>query len=167
MDEIPMVPWRFLLHRNLARPRALFTTWMLCHGRLPTKDRLTRFGFIQDSICSLCHNAPESNDHLFFNCRIVKDIWQAILDWIEITHVPQDWSVELHWILLNISKKGWKAKILKLAFSEAIYGLWQLQNAIVFYSHHKKNTISLIVNSITYRGWKYKSIRKHFARFMM
>ncbi|XP_058750188.1 uncharacterized protein LOC131623207 [Vicia villosa] len=132
IDDTPKVSWRFLLQCNSARPRALFTTWMLCHGRLPTKDRLIKFGFIQDSVCSLCNSAPETSANLFFQCRTVKDIWQAILEWIEIKHTPQDWSMELQWILNTIRKKGWKAKLLKLAFSEAIYGLWQLRNAVVF-----------------------------------
>ncbi|XP_058776463.1 uncharacterized protein LOC131650774 [Vicia villosa] len=167
IEESPKVSWRYLLHRNLARPRALFTTWMLCHGRLPTKDRLTKLGFIQDTVCSICQNDAETTAHLFFNCRRLKEIWQAILDWIEVTHTPQELTRELHWLLQSISKKGWKAKILKLAFSETIYSLWQLRNATVFDSSYKENTINSIVNSITYRGWKDKSIRKHLARLMM
>ncbi|XP_058742348.1 uncharacterized protein LOC131614816 [Vicia villosa] len=167
IDDTPKVPWRFLLHYNSARPRALFTTWMLCHGRLPTKYRLIQFGFIQDSVCILCNTAPESSAHLFFQCRIVKDIWQSILEWIEIKHTPHDRAMELQWILNIISKKGWKAKPLKLAFSEAIYGIWQLRNAIIFDIHHKENTVSLIVDNITYRGWKDKCIRDHIARLMM
>lgn len=52
-DDIK-VPWRFLMKNNLVRPQTLITLWMLCHGRLPTKDRLIKFGLLQDSTCTLC-----------------------------------------------------------------------------------------------------------------
>ena len=57
------VVWNRLLCGNPARPRALMTLWQACHGRLPTKDHLLRFGMLGDKICCFCEG-PESHDHL-------------------------------------------------------------------------------------------------------
>ncbi|XP_058757557.1 uncharacterized protein LOC131630833 [Vicia villosa] len=48
--EKPKVTWRKLFYGNLARPRAKFNLWMTCMERLPTKDRLQRFGVINDGM---------------------------------------------------------------------------------------------------------------------
>ncbi|XP_058767868.1 uncharacterized protein LOC131641583 [Vicia villosa] len=42
--DCPSVEWYNLVFHNKARPRAVFTLWMLCHGKLPTRMRLHRWG---------------------------------------------------------------------------------------------------------------------------
>src|SRR4051812_29880728 len=59
LEDNIRVNWRFMLKHNVARPRGCVTLWLLCQGKLATKDRLTRFGIIQDSCCSLCSMADE------------------------------------------------------------------------------------------------------------
>lgn len=70
IDDNNRVSWNSLLLHNIARPKAKLTLWILCHGHLPTKDRLVRFGFIQDRICSLCGNTDENANHIFSPARI-------------------------------------------------------------------------------------------------
>lgn len=70
------VEWRVLLRRNVPRPRAIFTTWLTCHGRMATKDKLKRFNVISDSNCSFCHTEEETIAHLFFACRYTSEIWK-------------------------------------------------------------------------------------------
>ncbi|KAL5127229.1 hypothetical protein HKD37_14G039687 [Glycine soja] len=121
MDKSDRVPWRFLLNHNIARPRAIVNLWLTCHGRMVTKDRLKRFGMIKENQCSLCKESEESIAHLFFYCKITKFIWEQILKWIEVTHEPKTWGVELKWTIRETGKKGWKAKLLKLALTETLY----------------------------------------------
>lgn len=118
MEGNGIVYWRFLIKNNSARPRAIITTWIACHGKLSTKDRLWRFGMIKERNCNLCSNAEENIDHLFFACNIAKTIWRNILHWIEVEHDLKGWNVELKWIIKEVSKKGWKANLLKLATAE-------------------------------------------------
>ena len=47
------IEWHKMLNPNYARPRARFTLWMALHGKLPTKDRLHKFGIIADGNCTL------------------------------------------------------------------------------------------------------------------
>ncbi|XP_058734333.1 uncharacterized protein LOC131606065 [Vicia villosa] len=167
IEDDAKVPWRCLFQHNPARPWALFTLWMLCHGRLPTKDRLIRFGLITESICSICKSETETMSHIFFNCSNTSHIWIQILKWIEVDHHPLDLQNELRWIIEETKKKGWKAKILKLAFAESIYGIWGLRNEAVFGTSDFSSNVDIIIDSIIYRGWNLKAIRHHIARLMV
>ena len=64
----PKVPWYNLLYHSLARPRALITLWLACHGRLSTKARLKKFGLIDNAECCFCQE-EETQNHLLFGCE--------------------------------------------------------------------------------------------------
>ncbi|CAI8590213.1 unnamed protein product [Vicia faba] len=69
----PKVSWRRLILGNLARPRAIFVVWMASLRRLPTKDRLNRFGIQTDGVC-VYYGKQENFQHLSFECEFVKHI---------------------------------------------------------------------------------------------
>ena len=52
--NVPRVNWKKLLFDNYARPKANFFLWMALWRRIPTKSRLKKFGFIDDSCCVYC-----------------------------------------------------------------------------------------------------------------
>ena len=45
------------------------------HQKLPTKDKLMKIGVVNQNVCSLCQQYPESVPHLFFECGYSKYIW--------------------------------------------------------------------------------------------
>lgn len=50
-------------------PKYSFIVWLATLGRLSTKDRL---GLGEgEQTCNICGAAIETNDHLFFQCRVV------------------------------------------------------------------------------------------------
>lgn len=53
----PNVSWKNLMYGVVVRPRAQVVMWLACHGRLATKDRLCRFGILQDRDCCFLHTA--------------------------------------------------------------------------------------------------------------
>ncbi|XP_058732788.1 uncharacterized protein LOC131604361 [Vicia villosa] len=140
---------------------------MTCHGKLPTKERLKRFHILNDEICSLCNLEIEIVEHLFFKCRIASDIWKGILQWLDVVHQPNGWEEELDWVLKSSRKKGWRARVLKLAFAENIYGVRQHRNDIVFGKDTSRNTINSIIDCIVYRGWQSKRISPYIASLML
>lgn len=89
IDDQIRVCWRALFIRNSARPRAIHTTWLACHGKLGTKDILFRFGMIHEQRFNLCDDVDENLDHLFFACRISKSIWSYVLQWMDIQYEPK------------------------------------------------------------------------------
>src|ERR1044072_3729804 len=98
--------------------------WMTLKGRLPTRDRLVRFGIINETGCCLC-GGDESIEHLFFTCRVTYKIWGDVLTWLNFSHVPMGWQRENDWLIKETSKKGWKRKALKIAITETIYEIWK------------------------------------------
>lgn len=132
MQDDTLVPWRFRICRNRARPKAIITIWLVFHGRVATKDRFVCFGMLQDNICGLCKEQEESIHHLFFACSETKPIWQAVLNWLEIMHDPKGWLEEKPWLLQYSESKGWKAEMMKLAVTKTLQEIWLYRNDIIF-----------------------------------
>lgn len=100
IEDNSRVNWYGLMMHNLARPKSRFTLWMLCHGHLPTKDRLLRFGMITDGICNLCGTENETANHIFFSCCKITGIWFDILKWLEITYTGNTWDNVCKWSII-------------------------------------------------------------------
>lgn len=75
------VPWRKMVSNSIARSRAIFIVWLACQDRLSTKERLHRFGFIDNDSCIFC-DQQENLQHLFFQCLKMKNIWKKVFDWL-------------------------------------------------------------------------------------
>lgn len=129
-----------MFRNNYARPREILITWLACHGRLGTKDRLVRFSMINEWVCNLCDEGDETLGHLLFECRYSKAVWKYVLEWIDIIHEPNDWAAELEWITQMTAKKGWRFKVLKIAIAETVYGLWRYRNDLIFGQHTHRIT---------------------------
>lgn len=82
------VAWRSLMFHNEARPKALFTMWIQCHGRLLTSDRLTRWGIQVSPKYSLCNSADKSHLHLFGECSFSKTVWWRLLRRLQMYDAP-------------------------------------------------------------------------------
>ncbi|CAK8573597.1 unnamed protein product [Lathyrus sativus] len=168
IDDGTRVPWKNLIRSNKSRSREVFCLWKASHGKLATKDRLKRFGMIQDSRCSLCHTEEETMNHLFFCCQGTRHIWKKVLHWFNIVHTPQPWDVELIWITNMTKGKGWKVDIFKMLVAESIHCIWGYRNSATFDKPVDITTIATnIIDNVTYRGWQNLKIRKHLVSYMM
>lgn len=65
-EEESCVPWPSLIWHKDSIPRCSFICWLACNNRLRTKEKLLRWGVIENSQCMLCGSAEETRDHLFF-----------------------------------------------------------------------------------------------------
>lgn len=72
------VEWRDLMYGNMATLRACFIMWLACQGKLSTKDRLFKFGMIDNTNCCFCSD-EESINHIFFICPYMRNIWLEAL----------------------------------------------------------------------------------------
>ncbi|XP_058722171.1 uncharacterized protein LOC131593623 [Vicia villosa] len=159
--------WRHLMFCNYARPRAIFILWLVCNGRLATKERLKRFGMIADDCCMFC-SEQETINHLFFGCAGLKGIWVKVLDWIQVTHSPLPWDREMDWIVRNCKGKSWRATLLKCALTESIYSIWRMRNEKVFGHDRYSGFIEKeIIDSLVYRLWNIKKYRSYLASLML
>ncbi|XP_062005578.1 uncharacterized protein LOC133722723 [Rosa rugosa] len=70
------------------QPKIKIFGWLLLRGRLKTRDRLSKFGIINDNSCPLCNRDNETADHLFGYCDFTKEVWRLAnintsVDWEE------------------------------------------------------------------------------------
>lgn len=98
---------------------------------------------IHESGCSLCQTEDGSISHLFFDCKVSKAILKDILSWLEVAHDPKVWLEESKWVMDYTKRKGWKARLMKLAVTKALYGIWLYRNDVSF-DKNMHTTIFLI-----------------------
>ncbi|XP_058784045.1 uncharacterized protein LOC131658808 [Vicia villosa] len=164
---IDKVDWRYLFYQNKARPRAQFIAWIICHGKQATKDRMVRFNLLTEANCDLCRNSEESRSHLYFECPSNSEIWKQVLQWLQYDHQPLPWQGELQWIMQEIARKGSKAKLLKMAFTETLYVLWIRRNNVIFNQSNSIDYVHTIIDAIVYRSWAYRKIREYTAHLLL
>lgn len=155
------------MYGNSARPRACFTLWLTCHGKLTTKDHLFRFGMTANMECCFC-SGIELINHLFFECLTTRKIWIEILEWIQIQHNPEDWLKEMKWITHQTKGKSGKAVILKMAVTQTLHEIWNKRNNKNFGDSTDNTNIGReIIDTLVYRGWNNKKIMKYIAILML
>jgi hypothetical protein len=58
--------------------------WLMLQNRLPTVDRIIKWGGQADPICKLCHTTAESTIHLFANNSFAASIRQSTTTWYQM-----------------------------------------------------------------------------------
>ena len=91
--EWPTV-WSNLNHLRFTRP-ALDTSWLICHGVLPTAARLIAFNMTVSPLCHCGQN--ETLQHLFYHCPLTQDLinwfYRLILQHSRRVHRPTMWEM--------------------------------------------------------------------------
>ncbi|XP_058746559.1 uncharacterized protein LOC131619487 [Vicia villosa] len=144
--ERAKVPWRKILYKNLARPRAKFHMWLALTGRISTKCRIQKFGIHTDLLCVFC-TKQETIAHLYFGCNWTGSVWTSILQWLGYHRNPAPWHQEQLWLACEVSKKGWRRNILKVAAAECMYAIRYHRNSIIF---SKEQIDDQIIGSIKF-----------------
>ncbi|XP_039005294.1 uncharacterized protein LOC120132637 [Hibiscus syriacus] len=97
--------------------------------RLPTKDRLARFGIVTDNVCGLCGTGMESRNHLFLECSYSREVWGAVMHSCGMQQHEQNcWDDTLRWMILNLKGKSLLVHVLKLAWTGFVYFIWEERN---------------------------------------
>ncbi|KAK4727001.1 hypothetical protein R3W88_031918 [Solanum pinnatisectum] len=145
--EYNKVPWRRLTYNNLGSPKWVFALYVAIHRRLYTKDRLSKWGIIEDDVCALCKEEGETHQHLFFSCIFSKQIWHKMLKWQLITRGCEGWNEELEWAIGYAKRKSIVADVYRMAIAATIYYIWQERNLRIF--QQKERTTDMISRLIT------------------
>jgi len=61
-----------------APTRVRFFGWLLMRGRLQCRANLYYKHVLDDDICELCRQQPETSDHLIFHCTVAKEFWNHL-----------------------------------------------------------------------------------------
>ncbi|XP_060180731.1 uncharacterized protein LOC132610456 [Lycium barbarum] len=118
LGNLPRAPWKTLMFRNRARPKAIITMWLMLQERLPTVDRLIDWGINADPVCSLCSSTQETRDHLFADCALTKQLWNKLLKLMNRPRcTAQSWDQMLHWVIANGRGKSSAALLFRLIYA--------------------------------------------------
>ncbi|XP_010695394.1 uncharacterized protein LOC104908041 [Beta vulgaris subsp. vulgaris] len=129
------VSWRRLICNNQATPKSKFILWMALLNRLATTDRISKWKRDCNTLCKLCGVQEESVQHLFFECEYSKSIWNAVLQYIELS--PVNTAVgELRRVVQKARSKRSKDKLFVMLYTESLYAIWLQRN-----SKHSKDSI--------------------------
>jgi hypothetical protein len=118
-----------------APPKVKNHAWIAIQNRLWTADRLWKRGWENCSLCSLCKQTEETNDHLFVHCRFTKRIWGLVKSWMGLEEVqPAQWTnltIEEWWSHLaeaaSPNRKGLSSLTLLI-----VWEIWKERNARAF-----------------------------------
>ncbi|XP_021728395.1 uncharacterized protein LOC110695474 [Chenopodium quinoa] len=130
--QVPKVPWKRVTCHNLATPKSVFILWIALWNRLVIKDRLLQWHISCDPKCFLCLNGNESVQHLFFDCDFSRKVWSKVLGILRVSKPVQQFSDEIDWMKKICRSSRLKNKVIQVAFTETVYGIWIQRNAVLF-----------------------------------
>ncbi|KAJ8421500.1 hypothetical protein Cgig2_028520 [Carnegiea gigantea] len=112
-------------------PRHSSTTWILAHGRLPTRVRLNQHIPQGIMLCELCHQEEEDENHLFTECPLAKSVWLELRSWWHIP-LPSTEEGNLLFPLVKLKAPKDHRLISYAVFSAGIYNIWHARNMAIF-----------------------------------
>ncbi|XP_060967001.1 uncharacterized protein LOC133035175 [Cannabis sativa] len=130
-------------------PKHRFMFWQIINENLLTRDHLSRFFPIHSGLCLVCDDAPESHNHLFFECIFTRNLIVFVEKWAGQMRWPKNIS-ELHDQVLP-AKVNLASKIMNAITAAALYLLWKNRNDCLF---------NMVCNSVASLSKEIKSVVK-------
>lgn len=125
---LPRPGFRNIWH-TVCTPKHSFMVWLATLERLPTKDRLPWSDV--SPTCVFCSEVDETHSHLFFQCRVVREIWDAIRAWLFINRQVTTIRSGLKWLQKDVKGTSWISRARRIAFPCLIYVVWTSRNKIL------------------------------------
>lgn len=131
-NRSPTVFWHKTVWFKEHIPRNAFMAWLALLRRLPTKDRLRRWGLNVAEVCVLCNTGIETHHHLFFECDYSQHIWQSFASRVW-PNPPSDLHSVAAWINQpRAPSNALASSVIKFYFQSVVYVIWRERNARVF-----------------------------------
>ncbi|XP_019227131.1 PREDICTED: uncharacterized protein LOC109208468 [Nicotiana attenuata] len=141
ISTLSKTSWRRLMCNNTARPKAIFTMWLQCQGRLLTVDRLKKWGINVNDTCVLCQASLETRNHLFAECGYAKSLWSRLIQWAQLHNIRSStWEQHLQVICQHTKGKSTTAKLLKMMYAKYTHALWKERNQRIFQETARDHT---------------------------
>lgn len=116
-------PWEWSLVWVKAKiPRHAFILWMALKGGLKTIQKLKARGVVNSDICVLCWNCVETEQHIFYDCAIFKQVQRQLKQTMGYgRRTLQTWRKELEGLISVHTSCAIQRDGPKLVFSAVIY----------------------------------------------
>ena len=86
---------------------------------------------ITDAACALCNDAVEDSDHLFFQCKWAKELWQAICNWWQFK-VDTSSKEAFSQSLVKLKKPKGEKHVTCAIAAAGVYNIWRARNEKIF-----------------------------------
>ncbi|XP_074291773.1 uncharacterized protein LOC141618570 [Silene latifolia] len=101
--------WYLVLFHTSIVPSHQFIAILAAQGKLATVDNLQIRGFQLVNRCSICKQALESHQHLFFRCSFSQAVWAELQHWQQLIERSSDLIEGMQWSYTSGSQVGWAA----------------------------------------------------------
>ncbi|XP_042426162.1 uncharacterized protein LOC122014031 [Zingiber officinale] len=105
------VPWAGTVWKKHIQPSHRFTLWLLAHRR-----------------------AEETQEHLFFGCLQIRQLWDRIRDWLHMTHEMTTYRRMLRIYMRHYRGTGLLVRARHAAMAALIHYVWQARSHLRFES---------------------------------
>nr|XP_009601179.1 uncharacterized protein LOC104096501 [Nicotiana tomentosiformis] len=130
-------PWSRWVWSKGNVPKHSFICWLAGHGQLLTRVRLQKMGVTQDTMCAICDNAPETIEHLFFECQFSRACVQAMVKWLNIG--VQNTTLQGMWRRLTRGVKGENCRnLVNSVLAALVYYIWKAGNEALWHQRLPK-----------------------------
>ncbi|XP_019238224.1 PREDICTED: uncharacterized protein LOC109218324 [Nicotiana attenuata] len=148
------VTWRRIVCNNKGLPKWIFILRLAIQDRLATKERLARWGLVDETICTMCHRENETLQHLFFHCEFSNEVLQKLLSWQGIMRRKKEWQEEIQWTEKKAAGKSAGAEVYIMELAAAVYHIWQARNNVIFQKKqvNAQNIVKMIIQEIHIRA---------------
>ncbi|GJV03161.1 RNA-directed DNA polymerase, eukaryota, reverse transcriptase zinc-binding domain protein, partial [Tanacetum coccineum] len=147
------VRWYGLLWFSQCIPKHTFILWLAVQKRLSTQDRLARWYPSKTVSRSLCNECPNSHEHLFFECKYSKKVWEVMKKYMEQEDLNEKWN-EILTTLMNLPcNRNIMSVIRRLVLAASVYFILQERNRRLFgeLSRNWTDLVKVIMNTIRLR----------------
>lgn len=113
-------------------PKCGFILWLVGHGKLLTRDRLSGWNVavaVADPRCLLCRYADESVAHLYFQCPYSRDLGAMVAQWLDICNMPYQLSDWMHWLEHMACGCSARAKMRTSVLTTFVALMWKERNS--------------------------------------
>ena len=145
-------------HRSLM-PKHAFILWLSLKERLLTRDKLSEH--IEDTSCVFCGSHLETIDHLFFQCRMSRQVWVDIKTWLGFTRELNTIKAAVKWTIKEARGTGVQAIAKRMGIACTVYCIWKHRNGKIF--DGKATQPACIVRDIKMQT--YRSLHGYFPNF--
>lgn len=118
--------------------RIVIFTWFALLGKVNTQAKLASLGIIlvEESICFLCGNSVESNDHLFIHCLLSYHLWSW---WLQLWNAK--WVFPLS---VRVAIDQWASpikgqfinEVCSVIFFTIVWTIRRMRNSRIFEKKH-------------------------------
>jgi hypothetical protein len=102
--------------------------WQLCQDAILTGENMCKRNWPGSPRCSFC-TLPESNNHLFYTCKIARVVWGVLGKSLGTNYVPQSFWQVVTWF--HVFKPG-RGKFHMVILASIVWAIWNTRNIVTF-----------------------------------